>query len=65
MEFETKAIHAGFNQDTNTGATSLPLYETASFAYNKAEDLEDVFDGKKFGYIYTRIFKKTYKQRKK
>ena len=44
-KFETKTIHSGFNQDPKTGATSLPIYQTAAFAYKDAEDLEAVFDG--------------------
>lgn len=53
--FDTKAIHSGFNQDSKTGATSLPIYQTAAFAYNTAEELADVFSGRKFGYLYSRI----------
>lgn len=55
MEFETKAVHIGVDQKERFGATSIPIYETASYAYNTAEDLEEVFSGKKFGYIYSRI----------
>ncbi len=55
MEFETKAIHTGFVKEEKFGATFVPIYESASFAYDKAEDLYEVFDGKKFGYIYSRI----------
>lgn len=54
-EFETRAVHAGFSQDKETGATSLPIYQTAAFAYQSAEELSDVFAGKKFGYVYSRI----------
>lgn len=55
LQFETKAVHAGFNQDKQTGATALPIYYTSSFAYNTAEELADVFDGREFGYVYSRI----------
>lgn len=54
-DFETKSIHSGFDQDHQTGATSLPIYETAAYAYDTAEDLADVFQGRKFGHIYSRI----------
>ncbi len=54
-DFETKSIHSGFDQDEKTGATSLPIYETAAYAYDTAEDLADVFQGRKFGHIYSRI----------
>lgn len=55
MEIETKAIHAGNFKDEKFGATSIPIYESASFAYNTAEEIRDVFEGKKFGYVYSRI----------
>lgn len=54
-DFETIAIHSGCDPSQHQGATSIPIYETASFAYNTAEELADVFDGKKFGHIYSRI----------
>jgi len=55
MKFETKAIHSGFSHDPKTGATALPIYQTAAFAHDSAEAISDVFQGRKFGYIYTRI----------
>ncbi|MFZ5946487.1 MAG: O-acetylhomoserine aminocarboxypropyltransferase/cysteine synthase family protein [Stygiobacter sp.] len=55
MEIETKAIHSGFAQEDKFGATSFPIYGSAAFAYNTAEDLSEVFEGKKFGYVYSRI----------
>ena len=54
-DFETRAIHSGFDQDKQTGATALPIYESAAFAYDSAEDLEAAFQGRKFGHIYSRI----------
>lgn len=55
MRFETKAIQSGFNQDSKTGATAVPIFQTASFAYPSSQDLADVFDGRKFGHLYSRI----------
>ncbi|HOJ77603.1 MAG TPA: aminotransferase class I/II-fold pyridoxal phosphate-dependent enzyme [Bacillota bacterium] len=55
FEFETRSIHSGLERDELYGATSLPIYETAAFAYQRAEDLEAVFAGRKPGYIYSRI----------
>lgn len=56
LEFETKAIHSGLDKGNNTGsATSVPLYESAAFSFNTAEELSEVFEGKKFGYVYSRI----------
>lgn len=55
MNQETRAIHGGFNQDPNTGATTLPIYLSAGFAKKTAEELADTFEGKQFGHIYSRI----------
>ncbi len=54
-DFDTKAIHSGIDPARHQGSTSIPVYETTSFAYDSARDLADVFEGKKFGYIYSRI----------
>lgn len=54
-DFETRSIHSGFDQDEKNGATAVPIYETASFAYNTAEELADAFQNRKFGYLYSRI----------
>lgn len=53
--FDTKAIHSGIDPARHQGSTSIPVYATTSFAYDSARDLADVFEGKKFGYIYSRI----------
>lgn len=55
MKFETKAIHKGYEKPSKNGETAVPIYQSASFAYDEAEDLESVFEGKKFGYVYSRI----------
>lgn len=34
--------------------TSVPIYPTSSFAYDRIEDAVNVFDGKEFGYVYSR-----------
>jgi len=48
MRFETIAIHAGERPDATTGAVSVPIYQTATFAW------EDV-DKKRKGYWYSRM----------
>ena len=35
--FETKQIHAGWDRDPQTGATSIPILQTTSFAFDSAE----------------------------
>jgi len=48
MRFETVAIHAGERPDTAFGAVSMPIYQTATYAW------EDV-DKKRKGYWYSRM----------
>ncbi|MDA1353562.1 MAG: aminotransferase class V-fold PLP-dependent enzyme [bacterium] len=54
-KFDTKAIQSGFNQDDKTGSTTLPIYASAAFSYDTAQEISDVFDGRAFGHIYSRI----------
>ncbi len=55
MKPETMSIHGGFAGDSISGATSVPICQTVSYAYKTAQGLADVFHGKAPGYIYTRI----------
>ena len=49
---ETRALQS---LDDQYGATQFPLYLNAAFSYENPEDIERVFAGKKFGYLYGRI----------
>lgn len=53
--FSTRALHAGDKSSRETGATAVPVYGTAAFAYDSAQDLSDVFDGRRYGHVYSRI----------
>ncbi len=53
--FETKAIHAGRELAREWGATNVPLHQSAAFAQPGAEELEEVFAGRRPGYLYSRI----------
>jgi O-acetylhomoserine (thiol)-lyase len=55
MKTETLAIHGGFADDPISGATTVPIYQTVSYAHKTAQELADTFEGKMPGYIYTRI----------
>ena len=55
MKPDTLAVHGGFAGDSVNGATAVPIWQTVSYAYETAQELADVFDGKAAGYIYTRI----------
>ncbi|MDC0036724.1 aminotransferase class I/II-fold pyridoxal phosphate-dependent enzyme [bacterium] len=52
---QSSFIHDGVEPDSETGATQTPIYQSAGFAHNNAQDLEDVFQGKAFGYYYSRV----------
>ncbi len=53
--FETKAIHVGAEISKEWGATQTPLYQSAAFAHPGLEELEEVFAGRRGGYLYSRI----------
>ena len=38
-KFSTRAIHDGEGWDASTGAHNTPIYQTATFAFDKAEDM--------------------------
>ncbi|MHB1420749.1 MAG: O-acetylhomoserine aminocarboxypropyltransferase/cysteine synthase family protein [Bacillota bacterium] len=55
MRFNTSLLHGKYKADEKTGATNVPIYQSVSFKHNTAEELEKIFLGSEFGYIYTRI----------
>ena len=55
MKPETLAVHAGERPDPLTGATALPIYQTASYAFKDSPHAADLFALKKPGYIYSRL----------
>lgn len=52
--FETVLIHGGLEPGP-AGATTVPIVQSSSFAHATAEDLEDIFRGRKIGQVYTRV----------
>ena len=52
---ETQLIHGGYSPDPETGATTVPISQSASFAYPTARHMENVFAGRDAGYTYSRI----------
>ncbi len=51
----TKAIHAGQAIDPATGAVSVPIYQSSTFAFENTAQGAARFAGKEEGYIYTRL----------
>jgi len=54
LRFDSLLVHGGLEPGP-AGATSVPIVQSSSFAYNSAEDLEDVFRGRAVGQVYTRL----------
>lgn len=54
MKFATKLLH-GNAPDKLHGATTTPIYQTASYCQDTAENLEKIFAGRKPGFVYSRI----------
>ena len=50
----TRLVHAGFHGDPS-GAVTVPIYQTSTFAFRNAEHGAALFAGADDGYIYTRL----------
>src|SRR5574343_1346156 len=59
MKLETLAVHGGYTPDPTTKAVAVPVYQTASYAFDSAQHGADLFDLKVQGNIYTRIMNPT------
>ena len=53
--FTTKAIHSPFVKKDSHGSLHMPVYDSVSFEFESAEDIEEAFLGKKLHHTYTRI----------
>ncbi len=54
LRFETLLIHGGAESGP-AGATTVPIVQSSSFAHETAEELEDVFRGRRPGQVYSRV----------
>jgi O-acetylhomoserine (thiol)-lyase len=54
LHIETVLIHGGLEPGL-AGSTNTPIVQSSAFAYDTAEELEDVFRGRKAGHVYTRL----------
>ncbi|PTL83789.1 O-acetylhomoserine aminocarboxypropyltransferase/cysteine synthase family protein [Vitiosangium sp. GDMCC 1.1324] len=55
QNFETLALHAGYEPDPTTGSRAVPIYQTTSYRFRNAQHAADLFALKEQGNIYTRI----------
>ena len=54
MNFATELLH-GTQPDKLTGSTTQPIYQTAAYYQETAEQMEAVFKGRQAGFVYTRV----------
>ena len=59
MRPETICVHGGYTPDPTTKSVAVPIYQTASYAFDSAQHGADLFDLKVAGNIYTRIMNPT------
>src|SRR3954469_7236876 len=55
MKRETIAVHGGFECDPATKAVAVPIYQTASYAFDSADHGAALFNLEVDGFRYTRI----------
>lgn len=55
MRNETLAIHAGYEPEPTTHAVAVPIYQTASYAFDSADQGAALFNLETEGYRYSRI----------
>lgn len=55
MRQETVAVHGGYDVEPTTKAVAVPIYQTASYAFDSADHGAALFDLEAEGFRYTRI----------
>lgn len=53
--FATRAIHFGYDPQTEKGALTPPVHMTSTFCFETAEAGGDMFAGEREGYFYSRV----------
>ena len=54
-KFATVCVHGSGGIDPSTGAVSIPIYQSSTFAFESARAGAEIFAGEREGYVYTRI----------
>ncbi len=55
LSFATLCVHGSGGVDPQTGAVSVPIYQSSTFAFHSAEQGAAIFAGEVEGYFYTRL----------
>ena len=54
MQFQTEALHAGYDKDTQS-TMAVPIYQTTAYEFRDVEHAANLFALKELGNIYTRL----------
>lgn len=54
-KFATLCVHGSGGVDSQTGALSVPIYQSSTFAFKSAKQGAAIFAGEENGYVYTRL----------
>ncbi|MEH7681598.1 methionine gamma-lyase [Priestia megaterium] len=54
-QFETKAIHAGYESKHHFDSLAPPIYQTSTFTFSSLEQGASRFSGAEDGYVYSRL----------
>lgn len=54
MDLQTKALHSGYEKDTQ-GTMAVPIYQTTAYEFRDVEHAANLFALKELGNIYTRL----------
>lgn len=55
LHFNTKILHSKFFKKDPHGSLRMPVYDNVAFEFEKAEDIELAFQGRKPAHMYSRI----------
>lgn len=55
LGFDTLALHAGQQPDSETRSRATPIYQTTSFVFNDSDKASSLFDTARAGHVYSRI----------
>ena len=55
VKFATLCVHGSGGVDPQTGALSIPIYQSSTFAFKSAKHGAALFAGEEEGYVYTRL----------
>ncbi len=53
--FESQVLHTAFEKEDCYGSLSMPVYHTAAYEFNSAEEMEAAFCGRTTDHTYSRI----------